>query len=199
MEEWNRNYIKYILIIKGMITIIWIIWNLASWKDLWVEIITNILNIKSYQISDELKEIANEKWISIERKNLILLSRKLSVKYWDWYLAERICKKVDDKIIVLSGMRQLWQIEYLKNNTKLLLIWIDAPEKIRFNRVKSRWKIWDPTTFKDFLKLENMDNNQWVQKTNECLSLTKYVLSNEGTIEEYELKIREILEKEELI
>ena len=179
--------------------VIWIIWSLASWKDSTIELVANLLNIEIYQISWELKDIARERWIWIERENLIDLSRELSKKYWDWYLAERICKRHKDDILLIAGMRQIGQINYLKKNKSLLLIWIEASSEIRFNRVKDRKKIWDPFTLKKFIEIENKENNEWVQKIDKCMKLTNYIIKNEWNKMELEKNIYEILKLEKII
>ena len=179
--------------------VIWIIWALAAWKDYSAEIVSSLLNIPIHQISWELKQIAKDRGINDERWYLIELSRELTSIYWDWYLAEKICTRYDEDILLIAGMRQIGQIEYLKANTDLLLIWINASDEVRFNRIKGRRKAWDPFTLEEFIEVENKENKEWAQKTDECIKMADYIISNEWSSIELKDKLKTILETEKLI
>ena len=179
--------------------VIWIVWALAAGKDSAAELVSEILNIPILQISWELKEIAKKRGISIERENLIKLSRELSKEYSDWYLAQRIYEKNNSDVLLIAWMRQLWQLEYLKKNTDFLLIWIDASPVIRYNRMKSRAKFWDPITLEEFIEIEKKENETWVQKTDKCISMSDYLVKNEESEDDLKNELIKVLKKEKII
>ena len=164
-----------------MKTVIWIIWPIASWKDMVSKYISDKYNIKSYQISSELKEIAKEDGIDINRDNLIILSRKLSSIYGDEYLAKKILENNESKSVIIVWMRQVWQIKYLRKKSNFILIWVNSTSKIRYNRMLIRNKWWDPLNYDEFLKTEKRDDWEWVQKISECMNLCDYMLVNNWT------------------
>lgn len=178
--------------------IIGVIGPLASGKDSVAEYIGKKLNVEVYQISSELKYIAKEESIPLNRENLINLSRKLVPLHGDEYLAKRIFEKYPGNIVVV-GMRQIGQIDFLKNNSKFTLIGIDARPEIRFERVKSRNKSGDPKTLEEFIDIEKKDDGESVQKISDCMRKANYLVINEGTEQELYSKIDKIIEKENLI
>lgn len=164
-----------------MKTVIWIIWPIASWKDMVSKYISDKYNIKSYQISSELKEIAKEEGIESNRNNLILLSRKLTSIHGDEYLAKKIIESNDNELIIIVWMRQIWQISYLKEISNLILIWVSSTNRIRYNRMLTRNKWGDPLIYDEFLKIEKKDDWEWIQKISECMNLCDYMIVNNWT------------------
>ncbi len=178
-----------------MKSVIWIIWPTASWKDTVATYISHKLNIPLYQISQPLKEIAKQRNIPITRENLIKLWRELAQKYWDEYLAKYLVENAKENKLILVWMRQLWQLERLKNHTNFILIWVDANPLFRFERILKRNKPWDPKTFEEFLKLEQKDNWESVQKISECMKQVDFLIKNEWSLEQLYKKVDEVLEK----
>ncbi len=165
--------------------VLWIIWPLASGKDALAEMISEELNLPLYQISAPLKMIAKERWKGPERSYLVELWRELAEKYGDDYLARYLVENAPEENLVIVGMRQLGQIQYLRDNTEFTLIWVDADPEIRFNRLLFRAKPGDPLTWEDFQKIESMDNSQnAAQKIWECMKYADYIYVNNGSFEE---------------
>ena len=164
-----------------MIHVIWIIWSLASWKDTVAEYIHERLGRPIFQVSDVLKKIATDQKISPTRENLWQLSRDISDK-WDEYLVKVIIESLPSHMthIIIAGMRQLGQIDYLKQHATLQLIWVDADITSRFNRAKERNKLWDATSLDEFMYLENLDNSH-IQNVSSCLALCDMCIDNSWT------------------
>lgn len=161
--------------------VIGIIGPLGAGKDTAAEYIAKKLGIPLYQISDKLKELAQEVWTT--REWLIAFSRNISEQHGDGYLAQEIVTQAPEPIIVIAGMRQLWQIEYLQKNCDFTLIAVDADPAIRFERTIARQKAWDPTTLEQFVAIEQKEDGESVQKISACMTLANIRLSNEGTLD----------------
>lgn len=146
-----------------------------------------------YQISSELKELAKEQGISINRRNLINYSRKLAATHGDDYLARRILEQSNDELIIIVGMRQIGQIDYLKTHSSFTLIGVDAEPKIRLNRVQNRKKIGDPMTLETFIEIEKKDDGESVQKISDCMKRVDYTIKNNGDEEELYSNIEYIM------
>ncbi len=170
--------------------VLWIIWTLASGKDALAEMISEHFLLPSYQISAPLKMIAKERWVWPERSYLVTLGRELAEKYGDDYLARYLVENATEEIFLIVGMRQLGQIDYLRKNTDFTLIGIDADPEIRFNRLVSRAKPWDPFSWEEFQKIESMDNStNDAQKIWECLKYADYIYMNNGSFEEFKSQV----------
>ena len=181
-----------------MKTVIWIIWKLACGKDTAWEYISNKLNIQLNVISDGLKRIARERWIEVKRENLIAISREITPIHWDGYLAEIILKNSLDNPTLIVWMRQLGQIEYLKENSRFILIAMDWNDEIRYDRMKQRWKLGDAKDLEDFIRIEKEEEKS-VQKTSLCMEHANYKVHNNWGLEDLYTQLDEILKKEWLI
>ena len=173
--------------------VLWIIWTLASGKDALAEIISEHFWLPSYQISAPLKMIAKERWKGPERSYLVELWRELAEKYGDDYLARYLVENAPEENLIIVGMRQLGQIEYLRNNSEFTLVWVHADAEIRFNRLLTRAKPGDPLTWEEFQKIEAMDNSQSAaQKIWECMKYADYIYVNNGSFEELKNQVKVI-------
>jgi len=168
---------------------------MGSWKDTVAEYISKKLNIHFYQISKPLKEIAKHRGIPITRENLIILWRELTWKYWDEFLAKYLVENTKKNKLILVWMRQLWQLDWLRNYTNFVLIWVNANCSLRFERILKRDKPWDPKTFEKFLELEQKDDWESVQKISECMKQVNFLIENEWSLGQLYKEVDEILEK----
>lgn len=179
--------------------IIGIIGPIGAGKDLITNYLQKRLNCSVYQISSELKDLAKENNISLNRENLINYSRQLVSIYGDEYLAKRILEKNNEELIIVAGMRQIGQIDYLKNNSSLLLIGVYANPKIRFERVLRRKKMGDPQTFENFVKIEKEEDGVSVQRISDCMKKVDYLIKNETDEANTYSQVESILKKEKIL
>lgn len=177
-----------------MKTVIVLIWRIASWKDYAWDFLEKKLWYKSLGISSGLRIIAQERWIEETRENLIHIGKELTTVYGDWYLAEILIKNNSEEVLIITWPRQLGQLEFLRHNTKSLFIGIEADAKIRYDRMKYRWKIGEDISYQRFLEQEQMEEeaNQSVTK---CLKQCDIIIENNGTLEKFEKEILKISKK----
>ncbi len=176
-------------------TVIGIVGPIASGKDTVAEYISKKLGMPAFQTSGPLKEIAKERNIPLARKDLILLSRELARERGEDHLARALLAKIKDKGII-TGMREVAQITYLRKNSKFVLIAVDADQKVRFERLKSRKAIDEGKTFADFVaneKEEDSSNN--VQRLSECMKMADHKLDNNSDTKSLFKNVDEILKK----
>ena len=102
-------------------TIIGIIGPIGSGKDSAAEYIAVKLGSTVHQISQPLKAIAHERGIEPTRENLIALGKNLAKVKGEDYLAKYLVGHMSG-VGVISGMRQVAQIEYLRKHRKFILI-----------------------------------------------------------------------------
>jgi len=171
--------------------VIGIIGKLCAGKDSVWEYIKEKYKIPLYSISGKLKVLAEKEHIS--REWLINFSRKLSEKFWDGYIAKKIIEDSEEGTIMIVGMRQLGQLDFLRENTDFLLIAIQASDEIRFSRMQKRNRPWDPKNLEEFRKIEKEDDGTSVQKISACIKQADIHLKNEGKIEDVYKEIDTII------
>lgn len=163
--------------------ILGIIGPIGSGKDIAAEYLSHKLRIPTFQISSPLKIIAAERNIEPTRQNLIALGTTIANEKGPAFLAEYILEQIPT-IWIITGMRQLAQIEYLRNNSDFLLLSIDAAPDLRFDRCRTRNKIGEETTLKNFIVKEQEENSGAnVQRLFECMKLADISFVNDWDIQ----------------
>ena len=83
--------------------------------------------------------------------------------------------------------------------SNFVLIGVKASRRLRFRRLLSRGKKWDPQTYEDFLKVDRRDlgigQNKSGQQVGKCLAYCDYVLTNNKDVKDFEGKIRELMKR----
>jgi dephospho-CoA kinase len=117
------------------------------------------------------------------------------------YLAERALERMEKAGVrnaVIEGIRIVPDIKRLKKAGKFVLIAVDAPLKLRYERIKKRKNIEDrKVSFENFKKEDKKElRGDWPgQQTGKCLKLADYKIVNDKTKKELYKKIDKILAK----
>jgi len=98
---------------------------------------------------------------------------------------------------IFDSLRNEKEAEFLRSNVKeFALIAVDAPQKIRFERILKRGKPSDPKNWKEFLKVDNRDffdeNNPLGQQVGKCMELADYKIINDGDLKTFMNEIKNI-------
>jgi len=98
--------------------------------------------------------------------------------------------------IIIDGIRNPAEIEFLRNNSNFILIGVKANRELRFKRLLFRGKEWDPKTYNDFVKVDRrdlgVDQNKSGQQVGKCLAYCDYVLTNNKDLGDFEKKIKKL-------
>lgn len=169
--------------------------TIGAGKDTAGDYLAGRLNIPSYQISAPLKMICDENGVEATRENLISLGTKLAAEKGEGYLAEYILNMTPGDVII-TGIRQLGQISFLKSSTELKLISIDASPEVRFKRVKRNSKIREADSLEQFIANEKAENSPPnVQRLFECMQLAEHRITNEGSLKDLFVQLDALVEK----
>jgi len=107
----------------------------------------------------------------------------------------------DKEMIIIDGIRNPGEVEYLKKKfgSDFALIAVDAPLEIRFDRIRGRGDPKDPQTIEEFIELDKRDKGQGEpahgQQVAACIADADYKIENNGTPEQLEQKINEVMKK----
>ncbi|MBI2655104.1 AAA family ATPase [Candidatus Woesearchaeota archaeon] len=145
-----------------------------------------------FSLSDALREEATKRNLEHSRDNLISLGNELRKKFGSGILAERINERIrkerakGNKDFVIDSIRNPGEIQELRKNEGFLLVGVVTDEKIRFQRLLKRGRIGDSTTFEEFRKHEDRENNneESGQQLDKCLDMADRHISSNGTIDE---------------
>ncbi|MBI3026955.1 AAA family ATPase [Candidatus Woesearchaeota archaeon] len=147
-----------------------------------------------FSLSDALREEADNRKLDHFRDTLISLGNELRKKFGNGILAKKINEKIknhqkifpQEKFFVIDSIRNPGEVEELRKNEGFLLVGVVTDQKIRFQRLLKRGRIGDATTFEEFKKQEDKENNneESGQQLDKCLQLADKDISSNGTIEE---------------
>ncbi len=152
-------------------------------------------------LSDELREIAKEKKIELNRENLQNLGNQLREEQGTGILAELVRGKIKNQEYtkaIVDGIRNPAEIIELRKIKDFFLLSVDAPLGIRFNRIVERNRESDSKTWDDFLKVDARDQreeNEKGQQVRKCMEQADFELINDQSLVNTENKVIDLYEK----
>ncbi|MEK9169160.1 MAG: hypothetical protein AAB788_00285, partial [Patescibacteria group bacterium] len=139
------------------------------------------------------------------RQTLQDVGDELRRGYGDEVLARRLDEAIKGQKkenIVIEGIRNPAEIEFLKKNQNFILIGVKANRELRFKRLLSRGKEWDPKTYEDFFKVDRRDigvgQNKSGQQVGKCLAYCDYVVTNNKDLKDFQKKVERLVGKIEI-
>jgi dephospho-CoA kinase len=145
-------------------------------------------------LSDFIREELKKNSIKITRDNLILTGNQLRKKYGPDILAQMAVNKIRGKTVI-DSIRNVQEIEYIRNHTEFILLSIDAPPEVRFQRAKKRGRHESVDTLEEFMEIEKkeMTNKNKSQQLKKCMDTTDFKIINQGTLKEFHKKLEVFL------
>jgi len=149
-----------------------------------------------------IEEALSEMDMELSRSNMQDLADKWRSEYGAGALMKKILEKIDySKNWMIDSLRNFGEAEFLKEQfgKDFLLISVDAPREIRFERIKKRGKQSDMLDWNKFLEVDERDNfdknNPMGQQTGKLIENSDFVVVNDGTIEEGLKRVEKIWEE----
>lgn len=151
-----------------------------------------------FSLSDELREFARARSEEPTREALQLLGNELRTVYGQSYLTNRVLERAASSgaaNIVITSVRNLGELEPVKNTEGFKLLFIDAPVEIRYARVKSRGRTGEGMSLNEFKALEarEMRGGEKAQNLEALKAAATDVIDNGGTVEEFHRKLSEVV------
>jgi len=165
------------------------------------ETLTDFLRKKGFiylESSKVLTEELENRGLEITRANMQNLGDEIREKYGAGGLMKMLLKKTEPgKNYIFDSLRNPGEAEFLRNNVKdFVLIAVDAPQKIRFERILRRNKPSDPKTWEEFLKIDNRDffdeTNLMGQRVGKCMEIADFKIVNDSDLKRSMKEIEEI-------
>jgi dCMP deaminase len=139
----------------------------------------------SASLSDVIRQDLEREGRAASRENMIERGRALRKGFGPSVLAERASARLPAGHCVLDSIRHPAEVAALRAAGPFLLLWIDAPDGARFERVRRRGRAGDADTLDAFLELEARElASQEVegQKLLEVRALADEVITNSGDL-----------------
>jgi dephospho-CoA kinase len=178
--------------------IIGITGTIGAGKGTIVDYLINKKNFQHFSARAFLVEEIEKRGLENNRDNMVIVANDLREKNSPSLVADELFKraKVSGQNCVIESLRTIGEIESLKNKGNFTLLAVDADPKIRYERILKRSTSTDNISFEKFLadekrEMESTDPNK--QNLKKCIEMADFVIDNNGTLEELNLKMEEIL------
>src|SRR5262249_45094601 len=128
------------------------------------------------------------------RENLIALGNALRSAHGPGALAERILPRLTGMDVV-DSIRNPAEVDVLRARSDFILIGVDAPMEVRFQRAVSRGRPGDGPTLEEFRAKEARENSPDVtrQQLARTFALADHTLDNGGTLEQLHRQVKRLL------
>lgn len=196
---------------KKDIVYVGVVGQIACGKGRLVEYLVKKYGFIAFSLSTIVhEELKKRGFSSYSRKNLQDIGDELRKKYGRDFLSKRAIKflestktnlsyKDQKQKIVIEGIRNPAEVEYLKTLPNFVLIGIKAKRKLRFQRLLKRKKPWDPKTWQEFLMVDRRDlgigQQSAGQQVGKCFPYCDYVLTNNKDIRDFQRKAEELIKR----
>jgi len=146
-------------------------------------------------MGDEIREETKRRGLKPTPENIGKIMLQLRKKEGPAVVAKRCIPKIEkarENIVFVDGIRSLHEVEEFKRHfPNFILIAIHSSPETRFQRLFRRKRSDDPKGWETFLKRDLRELNVGLGN---AIAMADYLIVNEGTKEEFKMKINEVLE-----
>jgi dephospho-CoA kinase len=172
-------------------------------KELVKEILSRNFANYSVSLSSAIRWEMEKRKGSVSRGTLQDMGNELRQKYGTHVLAKVAVEYLQRNrpLIIVDGIRNPGEAEYLKKTfgDNFKLIAVDAPQQLRFERVKNRARAGDPADFDAFVQMDDRDQGKdeppYGQHVKTCIDMADFKVENSGTPDELAAKMQEVIKQ----
>jgi dephospho-CoA kinase len=146
-----------------------------------------------FSLSDLIREELRKAGKEASRDNLIKMGNELREKNGYDILARRVMKKVKGRSVI-DSIRHPQEVEYLRKQKDFILLAVDAPADLRYERSIKRGREESASTLEEFIKkeAEEMTDRAQGQQLHTCLKMADFLVINDGSLEDLHRKLEEL-------
>jgi len=148
----------------------------------------------THSLSDVVREEAAARGLPPEREHLIQVGTRLRREGGAGVLAQRLLPRIGTRDVV-DSIRNPAEVAVLRGVPGFVLVGIQAPPRLRFERSRLRARGGDPETFDAFLARERQENSSDPagQQLAATFALADHVIPNDGDLEALRSRVEELL------
>jgi dephospho-CoA kinase len=145
-------------------------------------------------LSDEIRDELRRKGKEITRDSLIAAGNALRRRYGADVLARRVMKKVRARTVI-DSIRNAREVAFLRQQKGFVLVAVEAPVELRFERARQRGRAESAGTLEEFVAKEKQEMRGGTsgQQIRHCLDLADVTIVNDGSLQALHRQIEERL------
>jgi len=150
---------------------------------------------EAHSLSDVLRVELRRRGEEITRPALIALGKELREAEGPGVLAQRVQAMMETDRVALVSVRSPAEVACLRAMDDFVLLGVDAPVAVRFERETRRARESAPGSLEAFVALEASENtsNPNAQQLDATMRLADHVLENDGTLVQFEQRVSDLL------
>lgn len=147
-----------------------------------------------FSLSDLIREELEKTGLEATRNNLIQMGNSLRARFGPEILARRVLERVTGPAII-DSIRNPREVDCLREQKGFILLAIDAPAEVRYQRVRARGREESAATLEDFIRkeAEEMTTAERGQQLQTCMKMADSTIINDGTIQDLFQKLEAFL------
>lgn len=163
-----------------------------------VECLVNKYNFKHFSARDFITKEIQARGMEVNRDSMVAVANDLREKNGPGYVAEELFKNAleSGENCIIESIRTIGEIESLRNKGKFVLLAVDADPRLRYERITQRLSKTDDVTYEKFLSDEEREmtsDDPNKQNLRKCIELADFLIKNDGTIDDLNKEIENIL------
>lgn len=145
-------------------------------------------------LSDEVRENLRRRGKTVTRDQMIAAGNALRRRFGADILARRVMKKVKSRSVI-DSIRNVQEVAFLRRQDGFILVAVDAPPRLRFERVKKRGRQESAATLKEFIAIEELEmrGGRSEQQLRRCMTMADLTIVNDGPLAALRRQIKERL------
>ena len=153
-----------------------------------------------HSLSDVIRDVLRERGQQETRERMIETGNEIRAARGPGGLAQVLAERlVPDRNYVVDSIRHPAEVEVLRQRTNSFhLVWVTADETTRLERIRERGRSGDPRTLEELRRLEGRElasDDPSAQQLLAVRDLADFTVENDGTREELQTKVQEVLER----
>lgn len=175
--------------------IIGIVGSIASGKDTVADYLRE-KGFKTISLSDILRSVMREAGVEATIPNMTEFGNNLRNTQGYAFLAEKASEQIEeDEDVLITSIRQLGEIEFLKKRPDFTLVKLDAPIEMRLERLLKRNRAGDVQNLGELKEIEakQADGKNGGMNMNKCYEMADYELINDGSFDELFKKVDDLI------
>lgn len=176
--------------------IIGVVGSIASGKDTMADYLKT-KGFKTVSLSDEIRELMRAEGIETTVPNMTEYGNNLRVAKGHGFLAKKAIERIKNEDAIITSIRQVGEIETLKENPDFALVKLDAPIEMRLDRLLKRKREGDVESLNELKAIEakQADGKNGAMNMNRCFEMADAEIINDGTVEELYQEVDKMIEK----